>query len=69
MNEKRGGKIFLDPFLQKHACSQPALISKGIYQDGLIRTESDLVEAENKGQYLEFKSEISIKMLFGWKDY
>ncbi len=70
IRERRIGRdIFLDPFLQKHACSQLALLSEGTYQEGLNRIESDLVEAENEGQDLEFKSEISIKMLSGWKDY
>jgi ubiquinone/menaquinone biosynthesis C-methylase UbiE len=66
---KIGRKIFLDPFLQKHACSQLALLSERTYQEGLNRIESDLVQAEDDGQDLEFKSEISIKMLSGWKDY
>lgn len=67
--QKTGREIFLDPFLQKHACSQLALLSERTYQDGIKRIESDLVEAENKDQDLEFKSEISIKMLSGWKGY
>lgn len=66
---KIGRKIFLDPFLQKHACSQLALLSERTYQEGLKRIESDLVQAEDEGQDLEFKSEISIKILSGWKDY
>lgn len=66
---KIGREIFLDPFLKKHACSQLVLLSEGTYQEGLNRIESDLVQAENEGQDLEFKSEISIKILSGWKDY
>lgn len=65
---KVGREIFLDPFLQKHACSQLALLSERTYQEGLKRIESDLVEAEKEGQDLEFKSDISIKMLSGWKE-
>lgn len=67
--QKTGREVFLDPFLQKNACSQLALLSESSYQEGLKRIESDLVAAENRGRVLEFKSEISIKMLSGRKVY
>ena len=65
---KVGQEIFLDRFLQKHACSQLALLSERTSQQGLKRIESDLVKAEKEGQDLEFKSDISIIMLSGWKE-
>jgi hypothetical protein len=66
INERKiDREILLDPFLQKHACSQLALLSERTYQEGLERIESHLVQAEDEGQDLKFKSEILIKMLSG----
>ena len=64
---KKGVDVLRDPFLQKYACSQLALLSEEAYQDGLKEIKSDLVMAEEKDQVILFKSEIAIMMLSGSK--
>ena len=60
---KKGADVLLDPFLQKHACSQLALLSEQDYQEGLRKIESDLRLADENSQEIIFKSEIAIMIL------
>jgi len=64
---KKGADVLRDPFLQKHACSQLALLSKEAYQEGLRTIKSDLVTAKDQDQEIIFISKIAIMMLSGSK--
>lgn len=66
---KLGREVFKDPFLEKHACSQLALLPQESYQEGLLKIEKDLSKAETDGRILAFRTWISIKMLSGMKNY
>ena len=64
---KRGRDVLRDPYLQKKACSQLALLSDEAYATGLLRMEAALRQAEEKGETLLFPSEFTISMLTGFK--
>lgn len=66
-DQKNGVEVLGDPFLQKHACSQLALLSDRAYQAGLSKIKSDLNLAMQEGREILFKSEIVIMMLSGRK--
>jgi ubiquinone/menaquinone biosynthesis C-methylase UbiE len=63
-----GRDVLADPFLQKHACSQLALLSEAAYADGLSRIEHALEKAEPRGQSLVFLSMIEIALMSGRAD-
>ncbi|MBS1251635.1 MAG: putative methyltransferase YcgJ [Anaerolineales bacterium] len=60
---KRGREVLDDPFLEKHACSQLALLTDEAYRAGLRRIESALARAEARGEPLVFQVDISIAIL------
>jgi SAM-dependent methyltransferase len=62
---KQGTAVFADPYLRKESSSQLALLSDEAYEQGLRRIREALVEAEEKGETLLFKTELSIFMLSG----
>lgn len=64
---KRGREVLDDPYLQKHACSQLALLTDEAYAAGLRRIEEDLAQAERRGETLTFETELTIAMLSGRK--
>ena len=64
---KRGREVLSDPFLQKLACSQLALLTDEAFADGLQRIEEDLTRAERRGETLTFETELTIQMLSGRK--
>jgi ubiquinone/menaquinone biosynthesis C-methylase UbiE len=65
-DDKAGRAVFDDPFLEKTATSQLALLSDGDYRAGLDRIEAALVKAEASGKILTFPSDIYLSMLAGW---
>jgi ubiquinone/menaquinone biosynthesis C-methylase UbiE len=65
LDHKIGREVLNDPFLQKNACSQLALLSDAAYNAGLRRIETALAEAEAAGQTLVFRSDIYVGMLVG----
>jgi ubiquinone/menaquinone biosynthesis C-methylase UbiE len=65
VEHKVGREVLGDPFLQKNACSQLALLSDAAYAAGLRRIEAALRRAEASGTALVFSSEITIAMLVG----
>jgi ubiquinone/menaquinone biosynthesis C-methylase UbiE len=67
LDDKHGRSVLDDPFLQKNACSQLALLSDAAYAQGLERIRRDLDLAETRGQTLRFRSELSIEMLRAFK--
>ncbi len=60
---KMGREIFSDPFLQKNACSQLALLSDEAYAAGLRRIATALAEAEAKGTTITFATDLLQAML------
>lgn len=64
---KHGREVLSDPFLDKNACSQLALLSDAAYEAGLRRIEAALAQAEAQGETIVFESDISIRMLTGRK--
>jgi ubiquinone/menaquinone biosynthesis C-methylase UbiE len=57
--------IFADPFLQKDACSQLALLSDEAYAAGLRRIATALAEAETRGASITFPTDLWQAMLVG----
>lgn len=64
---KVGSAILEDPFLQKSACSQLALLSDQAYADGLDRIRLALAEAETRGAQIIFPCELTIAMVTGFR--
>jgi hypothetical protein len=64
---KHGRRVLEDPFLQKDACSQLALLTDEAYEAGLRRIEAALEAAEAAGEDLVFRTDLSIAMLTGHK--
>ena len=65
VDDKAGRDVLTDPFLQKDACSQLALLSDEGYAAGLRRIEADLAEAAAAGRTLRFPVDIRIAALIG----
>jgi SAM-dependent methyltransferase len=62
---KVGRAVLDDPFLQKDACSQLALLTSEAYAAGLRRIEATLAQAELAGAVAAFRSELTVAMLTG----
>ncbi len=62
---KVGREIFSDPFLEKDACSQLALLSDEAYAAGLRRIATALTEAEARGTSITFATDLWQAMLIG----
>lgn len=67
INTWTGEAVLDDPFLQKHAASQLALLSDEAYEAGLRRIRSAIAEAQARGEPQTFRSEILIEMFVGHK--
>jgi ubiquinone/menaquinone biosynthesis C-methylase UbiE len=65
-SEKVGRAVLADPFLEKEAVSQLALLSDEAYEAGLGRLEVALANAEAAGQTLTFPVTFDLAMLAGW---
>jgi hypothetical protein len=65
VSEKQGRTVLADPFLDKHAVSQLALLSDKAYAAGLTRIEAALAEAEGKGKTLTFPVTFALALLVG----
>jgi len=67
VDHKVGREVLDDPFLQKDACSQLALLSDEAYAAGLRRIEAGLARAEAAGETLVFPTNILLAMIVGRK--
>jgi SAM-dependent methyltransferase len=67
VDHKVGREVLEDPFLEKHACSQLALLSDEAYAAGLRRIETALSRAEADGETLIFPTDILLAMIVGRK--
>jgi SAM-dependent methyltransferase len=66
VDHKVGREVLADPFLEKNATSQLALLSDQAYAAGLRRIEDALDAAEAAGEILTFPTELQIAMVVGW---
>ena len=64
-DQKVGRGVFADPFLQKDACSQLALLTDEAYAAGLRRIAAALTEAEAGGASITFPTDLWQAMLIG----
>jgi len=60
---KVGEAVFHDPFLEKDAVSQLALLSDDEYEMGLNRIRNELISARKNAETVLFQTEIFIQML------
>ena len=65
LDHKVGRAVFADPYLQKDAVSQLALLSEDAYATGLARIEAALAAAEAIGEPLTFPTDLLLAMLVG----
>jgi SAM-dependent methyltransferase len=65
VDHKVGREVLNDPFLQKDACSQLALLSDEAYAAGLGRIEVAVEEAEAAGEKVIFPAEIHLSAIVG----
>jgi len=64
-DDKIGWSVLEDPFLQKHATSQLALLDEEAYILGIEKIKAALREAETCGKELSFKAQLRLDMLTG----
>jgi len=64
---KVGEAVLQDPFLQKTATSQLALLSDQAYQQGLDRIRQDLARAARGGAPLTFQVDLKMDLLRGYR--
>jgi ubiquinone/menaquinone biosynthesis C-methylase UbiE len=64
-DDKVGRAVLQDPFLEKTACSQLALLSDDQYAAGLRRIEATLAAAEASGQNITFPVDLALSMAAG----
>jgi len=67
VDTKQGRQVLNDPFLQKHAVSQLALLSDEAYATGMQRIRADLDQAEARGETLAFPTDLLLSLLVGRK--
>jgi ubiquinone/menaquinone biosynthesis C-methylase UbiE len=65
LDDKVGRAVLDDPFLQKHAVSQLALLSDEAYQAGIEKIKAALNLAESRGETLVFKVALRLDLLTG----
>jgi ubiquinone/menaquinone biosynthesis C-methylase UbiE len=65
-DHKQGGAVLDDPFLEKNACSQLALLSDDEYAAGLEALRAVVAAGEAGGEILRFPCEILLRALIGW---
>jgi SAM-dependent methyltransferase len=65
-DHKQGGAVLDDPFLEKNACSQLALLSDEDYTAGLGKIRAVVAAAEATGETIRFPCEILLRILIGW---
>lgn len=67
VDHKHGDAVLDDPFLQKHACSQLALLSEKEYAAGLERISAVLAASKTAKDAITFPCEIHSRILLGWR--
>jgi SAM-dependent methyltransferase len=68
VDHKVGREVLDAPFLQKHACSQLALLTDEAYAAGVRRIKAALTRAETAGETLIFPTSILLAMILGRKE-
>ena len=67
MNVHVGWSVLRDPYLKQNATSQLALLSTDVYEAGLQKIRSAIVEAEKHQERITFRSDFFVKMYLGYK--
>lgn len=67
VDHKVGRRVLEDPFLEKQACSQLALLTDEAYAAGMGRIRAALARAEAAGQWLTFPTDIQLAMMVARK--
>lgn len=67
VDHKVGREVLEDPFLEKHACSQLALLTGEAYAAGVRRIEAALAKAEAAGETLIFPTDILMEAMIARK--
>jgi ubiquinone/menaquinone biosynthesis C-methylase UbiE len=65
LDNKQGRAVLDDPFLQKEACSQLALLTNEAYATGVRQIEAAIQAAEARGENLKFPTDLFLAMLVG----
>jgi SAM-dependent methyltransferase len=65
VDHKTGRAVLSDPFLQKDACSQLALLTDRAYAQGMARIEAALAAAEAEGKALTFQTDLLLAAVIG----
>jgi ubiquinone/menaquinone biosynthesis C-methylase UbiE len=65
-DHKQGGAVLDDPFLEKNACSQLALLSDDEYTAGLDKIRAVVAAGKTAGEIVRFPCEILLRALIGW---
>ncbi|HQE91293.1 MAG TPA: methyltransferase domain-containing protein [Anaerolineae bacterium] len=65
IDHKTNVSVLNDPFLQRHASSQLALLSDAEYATGVQRIKIAVAEAEAAGETLIFPTELIMEMVWG----
>jgi len=66
-DDKQGWEVLDDPFLQKHAVSQLAILSEADYDAGIEKIKRALKKAEEKNETLIFPTRLRLDLLVGTK--
>jgi hypothetical protein len=66
-NTYPGEAVLQDHFIQKHSCSQLALLSDEAYAAGLDRISQEIETAEEEGEVYQFHSVVTLDMVTGRK--
>jgi ubiquinone/menaquinone biosynthesis C-methylase UbiE len=65
IDDKQGWAVLDDPFLQKHAVSQLAMLSETKYKSGIAKIKRALKNAEAQNKTLTFPTRLRLDMLVG----
>lgn len=64
---KIGEHVFADPFIEKSACSQLALLTDQAYAEGLARIRRAIADAKARGEEIVFATDLKLALLTGRK--
>ena len=67
LDDKQGWEVLDDPFLQKHAVSQLAILSDADYDAGIEKIKNALKKAEENNETLTFPTRLRLDLLVGIK--
>jgi hypothetical protein len=66
-DDKIGWSVLDDPFIQKKAISQLALLSTEAYHAGVEQIKKELIQAERRNERMVFRAQLRLDMITGIK--